>query len=173
MPIPLGNIAFSGKEALYQARLIARATDYQSKFVVKAQVQTPNRLNGFFVENGFKGGVHVVDTPEDVKHVADQMCGKSLVTLDGPPSPLKYTGSQGFLCRSVLVMEQNEPKDQFYISIRLARQGACPVVSYGRLPPQAYPTPDDSVDRAKLSHIHVDFLQGIDMRQLLRMAEDL
>ncbi len=98
-------------------------------------MQTPGRLTGTLHENGFRGGIQVVDTPEDVKHVAEQMCGKTLVTLDGPPSPLKYTGSQGFLCRSVLVMEHVEHKDQYYISIRLARKGACPLISYGRLPP--------------------------------------
>lgn len=36
VPIPLGNIAYSGKEAFYHARHIAKATDYQSEFVVKA-----------------------------------------------------------------------------------------------------------------------------------------
>ena len=38
VPIPLGNIAYSAKEALFHARTIARETDYKSKFVVKAQV---------------------------------------------------------------------------------------------------------------------------------------
>mmetsp|Transcript_17719 Transcript_17719/g.29982 ORF Transcript_17719/g.29982 Transcript_17719/m.29982 type:complete len:89 (+) Transcript_17719:103-369(+) len=80
IPIPLGNIAFTGKEAMFHARNIARATEYQSQFVVKAQVQSSNRKNGYFKENGFQGGIHVVDTPEDVKLLADQMCGKTLVT---------------------------------------------------------------------------------------------
>lgn len=29
------------------------------------------------MENGFKGGIHEVDTPELVKDVADKMCGKT------------------------------------------------------------------------------------------------
>ena len=80
MPIPLGNIAYSGKEALYHARTIARETDYKSRFIVKAQVQSSNRSKGVFKENGFYGGVHVCSSPEEVKDVADQMCGKTFMT---------------------------------------------------------------------------------------------
>jgi succinyl-CoA synthetase beta subunit len=48
--------------------------------VVKAQVQTSNRKGGTFLENGFQGGIHICDSPEDVKEVAEQMCGKTLIT---------------------------------------------------------------------------------------------
>jgi succinyl-CoA synthetase beta subunit len=78
---------------MYQARLIARATDYKSQFVVKAQVQSSNRKSGYFIENDFQGGIHVVDTPEDVKHIADQMCGKTLVTPSQDQDILLSTGS--------------------------------------------------------------------------------
>lgn len=53
IPIPLGDIAHSGKEAMFQARNIFRATDYKSTFVVNAQVQTSNRRKGRFKENNF------------------------------------------------------------------------------------------------------------------------
>lgn len=117
---------------MYQARLIARATDYKSEFVVKAQVQTNNRSNGVFLENGFQSGIHVVRTPEEVGYVADQMCGKTFVTDACPqPSAMYSTGKQGFLARAVYVMEKVNWKGEFFISISLDRNRACPVIRYG------------------------------------------
>ena len=77
IPIPLGDIAHSGKEAMFQARNIFRATDYKSTFVVNAQVQTSNRRKGRFKENNFQGGIHECSTPEQVRDIADMMCGKT------------------------------------------------------------------------------------------------
>ena len=50
------------------------------EYVVKAQVLGGGRGLGHFRENNFKSGVHIVKTAEDVQYVAEQMCGKSLVT---------------------------------------------------------------------------------------------
>lgn len=41
------------------------------EFVVKAQVLGGGRGLGYFKENGFKGGVHIVKTPEEVEKVAE------------------------------------------------------------------------------------------------------
>jgi succinyl-CoA synthetase beta subunit len=35
---------------------------------------------GTFKENGFKSGVHIVNSPQAVQTVAEKMCGKTLVT---------------------------------------------------------------------------------------------
>jgi len=35
---------------------------------------------GYFKENKFQGGVHIVKTPEEVVEITDKMCGKTLVT---------------------------------------------------------------------------------------------
>ena len=67
---------------MYQARNIGRATGYNSKFVVKAQVITSNRKNGSFIDRPFKGGIHICDTPEEVREVADAMVGNTLVTIN-------------------------------------------------------------------------------------------
>ena len=32
-------------------------------------------MSGIFLENGFKSGIHIVDTPEEVRDVAKQMVG--------------------------------------------------------------------------------------------------
>lgn len=69
--MPLGDLAHTGKEAKFQARNIARTTEYSTKFLVKAQVQVAQRALGHFIENGFKGGVHIAETPEEVEHLAN------------------------------------------------------------------------------------------------------
>jgi len=49
-------------------------------YVVKAQVLAGGRGLGHFKENNFKGGVHIVKSPEEVAELAEKMCGKTLVT---------------------------------------------------------------------------------------------
>lgn len=71
-------------------------------------MQTSNRSRGYFIENGYKGGIQICDTPEEVKEVADNMCGKTLVTPSVKNDMLYSTGTQGFLTRCVYVMEMIE-----------------------------------------------------------------
>merc|ERR1712070_547473 len=40
-----------------------------TEIVIKAQVHAGGRGKGHFVENGYKGGVKVVDSPDDVEEV--------------------------------------------------------------------------------------------------------
>jgi succinyl-CoA synthetase beta subunit len=50
-----------------------------------------------FRENGFKGGIHEVNNPDEVQEVAKNMCGKVFLSSD--------IGKQGFLCRCVYISE--------------------------------------------------------------------
>lgn len=65
IPIPKGTVAFNAKEAYFIARKF-RFENQNRKFIVKAQVQAPARSKGVFRENGFKGGIHVVDDIDQV-----------------------------------------------------------------------------------------------------------
>lgn len=67
-------------------------------YAVKAQVHTGGRGLGFFKENNFKGGVQVVNTPEQVKEVIPNMVGKTLVT--------KQTGEKGLPCNTIFIVEK-------------------------------------------------------------------
>jgi succinyl-CoA synthetase beta subunit len=78
VPIPLGNVAYNGKEALLVAKSFGEKGKHE--YVVKAQVLGGGRGLGYFKETGFKGGVHIVKSPDQVKQIADQMCGKTLIT---------------------------------------------------------------------------------------------
>ena len=106
IPIPLGTVAFTAKEAFVIGRKFG--ADFNRQFIVKAQVQGVARTKGYFRENGFKSGIHICDSIDEVRAVADKMLGKHLV-LPG------Y--EQGLMCNSVLVMEHLEIDQQYYLSI--------------------------------------------------------
>jgi succinyl-CoA synthetase beta subunit len=67
-------------------------------YAVKSQVLTGGRGLGHFKENNFKGGVHVVETEEDVRKIVPNMIGKTLVT--------KQTGANGLPCNSLYIVEK-------------------------------------------------------------------
>ena len=67
-------------------------------YAVKAQVHTGGRGLGYFKENNFKGGVQVVNTPEQVREVIPNMVGKTLVT--------KQTGEKGLPCNTIFIVEK-------------------------------------------------------------------
>ena len=107
IPIPLGTVAFTAKEAFVIGRKFG--PDFNRQFVVKAQVQGFARTKGVFRENGFKSGIHICDSIDQVQEVADKMLGKHLVLPDGH--------EHGLMCNSVLVMEHLEIDQQYYLSI--------------------------------------------------------
>ena len=95
IPIPLGTVAFNGKEAFTVCRKFG--SDYTGKFVVKAQVKSPARSKGIFTESGLKSGIHIVDSMHKVQEVADKMCGHKMII------PGRH--DRGLRCNSVMVME--------------------------------------------------------------------
>ena len=76
-----------------------------------------------FKENNFKGGIHAVNTPEEVQEVAKNMCGKILVCPE--------SGSQGFLCRCVYITEELDTLKELYVCVMHDRKMGCPVIIYG------------------------------------------
>jgi succinyl-CoA synthetase beta subunit len=67
-------------------------------YAVKAQVLTGGRGLGYFKENNFKGGVHVVSTEQEVRNLVPKMIGKTLVT--------KQTGEKGMTCNTLFIVEK-------------------------------------------------------------------
>ena len=107
VPIPLGQVAFNEKEAFAVARKFG--ADYNRKFVVKAQVQCFGRTKGYFKENGFKGGIHVVDNIEQVRTIAGKMLGKTYINDNVSP--------QGIKCNCVYIMEELDVGMELIIGI--------------------------------------------------------
>jgi succinyl-CoA synthetase beta subunit len=87
--------------------------------VVKAQVHAGGRGKGTF-KNGFKGGVHVRETPGDVREVAAKMLGQILVT--------HQTGPAGRVVNKVLVAESADIAREIYFAILLDRATAAPLI---------------------------------------------
>jgi succinyl-CoA synthetase beta subunit len=87
--------------------------------VVKAQIHAGGRGKGTF-RNGFKGGVHVRKTPEEVHEVAAKMIGQILVT--------HQTGPAGRTVNKVLVAESADIAREIYFAILLDRATAAPLI---------------------------------------------
>jgi succinyl-CoA synthetase beta subunit len=87
--------------------------------VVKAQVHAGGRGKGTF-KNGFKGGVHVRKTPEEVREVAAKMIGQILVT--------HQTGPAGRVVNKLLVAESADIAREIYFAILLDRATAAPLI---------------------------------------------
>src|SRR5215472_5494963 len=87
--------------------------------VVKAQIHAGGRGKGTF-KNGFKGGVHVRKTPDQVRDVAAKMLGQILVT--------HQTGPGGRKVNKALVAESADIAREIYFAVLLDRATAAPVV---------------------------------------------
>ena len=156
VPIPLGNVAFNGKEALLVARQFGQKK--QMEYVVKAQVLGGGRGLGYFKENNFKGGVHLVKTPEEVQQVADQMCGKTLIT--------KQSGDAGFPCNCVYIVEKIAIDKEFYLSMALDRKAQSAVFIYS---PAGGMSIEDVAHKSpeKIFKIKVDLNEGPAVEDLI------
>src|SRR5215472_16380335 len=89
------------------------------EIVVKAQIQAGGRGKGTF-KNGFKGGVHVRKTPEEVREIAAKMLGQILVT--------HQTGPAGRPVNKVLVAESADIAREIYFAVLVDRATAAPLI---------------------------------------------
>ena len=87
--------------------------------VVKAQIHAGGRGKGTF-KNGFKGGVQVRKTPDEVRDVAIKMLDQILVT--------HQTGPSGRKVNKLLVAESADIGREIYFAVLLDRATAVPVI---------------------------------------------
>src|SRR5213595_3008922 len=109
-----GKVASTPDEADAIARELGKID-----IVVKAQIHAGGRGKGTFT-NGFKGGVHVVKSPEQAREVASEMLGKTLVT--------HQTGPTGRVVNKVLIAEAAEIAREIYFAIIRDRPSAGPLI---------------------------------------------
>ena len=162
VPIPHGGVAQSGKEALLVARQFAQKR--QMEYVVKAQVLGGGRGQGYFKENGYKSGVHIVKTAEEVQDVAEHMCGKSLVT--------KQSDENGFPCNKVYIVEKLAIDKEFYLSLVMDRKAQCLSFIYSpaggmSIEQVAHDTPE------KIFKVQIDINKGLCIDKLAEVAKNL
>jgi len=109
-----GKVASTLDEAEQIARELGNV-----EIVAKAQIHAGGRGKGVF-KNGFKGGVHVLKAPEEIREVAAKMLGQVLVT--------HQTGPGGRAVNKVLVAESAEIAREIYFAILLDRETAAPLI---------------------------------------------
>ena len=114
VPSPKGKVASTAMEAYDAAKWLG-----VKNLVVKAQVHAGGRGKGTF-KNGFKGGVHLVESAESARDVAAQMLGEVLVT--------KQTGDEGRLVRKVMIAESVTIRRELYLAILMDRETCQPVI---------------------------------------------
>jgi len=112
---PKGCVAFTPEEA---KDAYINKMNNPSDLVIKAQVLSGGRGLGSF-KNGFKGGVHIINSAEKAKEYASQMLGQDLVTKQNP---------QGIVCNRVYLMEKMDIKNEMYLSILMDRVSGGPVM---------------------------------------------
>ena len=108
-----GSVAISPEEA----KIVAAGLG--GKLVIKAQIHAGGRGKGTF-KNGFKGGVHLCDTPADARELASKMLGQVLVT--------HQTGPEGKEVAKVFVGEAVDIARELYFAILIDRATSAPVV---------------------------------------------
>jgi succinyl-CoA synthetase beta subunit len=109
-----GKSAFTPEEA--EKAAVALGAE---QIVVKAQIHAGGRGKGTF-KNGFKGGVHLCKTPAEVRHLAEQMLGQTLVT--------HQTGPEGRLVNTLLVAEAVDISRELYFAILFDRATSAPMI---------------------------------------------
>ncbi|HYR21416.1 MAG TPA: ADP-forming succinate--CoA ligase subunit beta [Chthoniobacterales bacterium] len=109
-----GKVASTPDEAESIARELGKID-----IVVKAQIHAGGRGKGTF-KNGFKGGVHVVKSPNEARDVAEKMLGQTLVT--------HQTGPAGRVVHKVLIAEAAQIAREIYFAIVRDRPIAAPLV---------------------------------------------
>lgn len=113
VPTPAGKVADTPEQAKEAAEGLG------SEIVVKAQVHAGGRGKGTF-KNGFKGGVHVVETAAEAADIAEKMLGQTLVT--------HQTGEEGKLVSKVMVADAVDIEKEYYLAILMDRENRCPVI---------------------------------------------
>jgi succinyl-CoA synthetase beta subunit len=114
VPSPQGKVASTPQEAAAAAAEFAGA-----KLVIKAQVHAGGRGKGHF-KNGFKGGVHLIESPEQAAEYAGKMLNETLVTLQ--------TGEEGKVVRKVMIAEAVDITHEYYLAILMDRATSRPVI---------------------------------------------
>ncbi|MCB1226230.1 MAG: ADP-forming succinate--CoA ligase subunit beta, partial [Verrucomicrobiales bacterium] len=104
---PAGKVASTAEEAAQAARELGGGG-----LVVKAQVHAGGRGKGTFT-NGFKGGVHLVNSAEEAADIAGKMLGQTLVT--------HQTGPEGKLVSKVLIARSVDIERELYFAILFDR----------------------------------------------------
>jgi len=148
-----GILATTPQEA--KAAAVQLRKDGARDLICKSQILAGGRGKGHFVEDGFKGGVKVCDSPDEIEEMAGKMLGKHLVT--------NQTGPEGQFVAKVLIHEGVDFVKEFYLAFLLERAYDGPVIMG---------SPMGGMDIEEVAEEHPDKLKTlpIDLREGLTKA---
>src|SRR3954465_952087 len=111
VPVPAGHAAMSVEEAVEEAKKLPGPL-----YVVKAQIHAGGRGKGKFKELGpdAKGGVRLAKSVEEVRANAEEMLGKTLVTIQ--------TGPQGKQVQRLYITDGVDIAKEFYLALLVDRE---------------------------------------------------
>jgi succinyl-CoA synthetase beta subunit len=112
--VPKNVAAFSVAEAVTKAKDMPG-----DEVVVKSQVLAGGRGLGYFKENNFQGGVHIV-AKDKVSETAEKMLGKTLIT--------KQTGAEGKPNNTLMIAEKVSIDTEKYFAILMDRGSGGPLM---------------------------------------------
>merc|ERR1719486_929447 len=112
--VPKNIPAFSVAEAQEKAKELPG-----DDVVVKSQVLAGGRGLGYFKENNFQGGVHIVGK-DKVAETAEKMLGKTLIT--------KQTGAEGKPNNTLMLAEKVDIGAEKYFAIPMDRGSGGPLM---------------------------------------------
>lgn len=102
------------------AEAVEKAKDFPGDdIVIKSQVLAGGRGLGYFKENNFQGGVHVISKSK-VAEYADKMLGKTLIT--------KQTGAEGKPNNTLMLAEKVSIVGEKYFAILMDRGSGGPLM---------------------------------------------
>eukprot|EP00484_Ammonia_sp_Unknown_P018170 CAMPEP_0197029334 /NCGR_PEP_ID=MMETSP1384-20130603/8799_1 /TAXON_ID=29189 /ORGANISM="Ammonia sp." /LENGTH=440 /DNA_ID=CAMNT_0042458475 /DNA_START=33 /DNA_END=1355 /DNA_ORIENTATION=- len=130
--------------------------------ICKSQVLAGGRGKGYFVETGFKGGVKVCESPEEIEKMAAEMLGKHLVT--------NQTGPEGQFVANVLIHEGIDFDKEFYLAFLLDRAFDGPAIMGS---PMGGMEIEDVAEEHpdKIKTIPIDIREGLTKNIAKEMAE--
>merc|ERR1719453_371627 len=158
VPCPQGHVAHTVEEAVDTTSRLA-----SSGWVVKSQVLAGGRGLGYFKENGFQGGVHIIPSDKAAEY-AEKMLGKTLIT--------KQTGEIGKPNEKLLLCEKFSISKEKYFAILMDRGSGGPVMIGSK-------TGGTSIediaakDPSAIVKLPIDIMDGISSQQAKQMAEDM
>ena len=100
VPVPKGGVAYSAREAIYQANELAG-----DKWIVKAQLHSGAR--------GKAGGVKLCNSHQEIAKLCDKLLGNNLVT--------NQTGPEGKMVSSIYIEEASDIAKELYFGVVLDR----------------------------------------------------
>ncbi|KAH8120559.1 succinate-CoA ligase [Phellopilus nigrolimitatus] len=131
--------------------------------VIKAQVLAGGRGKGKF-NNGFQGGVHIINSPEQAREYASKMIGSKLIT--------KQTGEKGRICNAIMLAERRDASHEYYVAVLNDRVSQGPVLvasSQGGMNIEEVAAKDPNA----IITTPIDFAKGLSTEQALGVAKKL